>query len=368
MKILMINSVCGIRSTGRICTDLATELEHCGHEVKIAYGRETVPEKFQKYAVRIGNGLNVYASGICSRCFGNEGFNSTSATKKFLKWAESFNPDLVWLHNLHGYYINVELLFKWIKSRPNMQVKWSLHDCWPFTGHCPHFVLVKCDRWKTECGNCVRYKQYPKSLFIDNSKNNFIKKKELFTNIPNMTLIIPTHWLENFVKESFLKEYPVEIIPHKINQEIFKPRSSDFREKHNLQDKKIILGAATAWGVNKGLNDFIDLSGLLGENYAVVLVGLTKKQIKNLPSRIVALERTNNAIELAEMYTAADVFVNPSKLETFGMTTVEAAACGTPTVVYKGTACEEIIEELNCGISVEPGVQHLYDAIISITG
>ena len=150
MKILMINVVCGIRSTGRICTDLAAEMEAQGHEVKIAYGRETVPEKYQKYAVRIGTDWDVKLHGLKSRLLDAHGLGSKKATKHFLDWAEEYKPDLLWLHNIHGYYINYELLFAWIKRRPDMEVKWTLHDCWAFTGHCSHFSFVKCYRWKDQ--------------------------------------------------------------------------------------------------------------------------------------------------------------------------------------------------------------------------
>ena len=364
MKVLMINSVCGIRSTGRICTDLAADLEKDGREVKIAYGRESVPEKFQKFAVRIGGSWDVRTSGLKARLFDNEGFNSVSATRRFLKWADEYNPDLLWLHNLHGYYINLELLFTWIKSRPQMQVKWCLHDCWAFTGHCPHFVIGNCQKWKTQCYDCPKSKQYPKSFFADNSRKNYQKKKDLFTGIRDMTLYVPTHWMENFVKESFLKEYPIEVVPHKVDTEIFHPRESDFRARHGLENKKIILGAATAWGVNKGLGDFIKLAGMLSEEYKIVLVGLTPKQMAGLPANILALPRTNHAVELAEIYTAADVFANPSKVESYGMTTVEAIACGTPAIVYENTACEEVIRELGHGAAVKQSAQYLYEAIL----
>ncbi len=364
MKVLMINSVCGIRSTGRICTDLAAELEKDGHEVKIAYGRESVPEKLKKYAVRIGGKWDVYANGLKSRLLDNEGFNSVSATRRFLKWADEFDPDLLWLHNLHGYYINLKLLFSWIKSRPQMQVKWCLHDCWAFTGHCPHFVLVNCEKWKTQCFNCPKRAGYPKSLLFDRSKKNYQRKKELFTGIPNMTLRVPTHWLGNFVKDSFLKEYPIEVVPPKVDTEIFRPRESDFRARHGLEDKKILLGAATAWGASKGLADFVELAGMLPDEYKIVLVGLTSEQMEGLPKSILALPRTNNAIELAEIYTAADLFLNPTKVETYGLTTVEAIACGTPAIVYENTACEEVVRDLLCGTAVKQGAQYLYEAIL----
>ena len=150
MKVLMINSVCGIRSTGRICTDIAEELEKQGHDVKIAYGRETVPEKYQKYAVRIGTDLDVKLHGIKTRLFDRHGFGSKRATKKFIKWVEEYDPDVIHLHNLHGYYINIKILFDYLK-KANKKVVWTLHDCWAFTGHCTHFDFVGCNKWKCKC-------------------------------------------------------------------------------------------------------------------------------------------------------------------------------------------------------------------------
>lgn len=364
MKVLLINSVCGIRSTGRICTDLAQKFEKEGHEVKIAYGRvEEVPEQFQKYAVRIGNDFDLKMHALRTRILDEHGFGSKRATKKFLKWAEQFNPDLLWLHNIHGYYINVEMLFAWIKKRPNMQVKWTLHDCWAFTGHCSHFSVVQCEQWKIQCNYCLQKDRYPASKIKDNCYENFKRKKASFTGVKNMTLITPSKWLANLVKQSILKEYPIEIEYNTIDLSVFKPTESEFRKKYHLEDKKIILGVASTWDDRKGLDDFIELRKLLDDRYVIVLVGLSEKQIETLPEMIIGIERTNNTVELAEIYTAADVFVNPSREETFGLTTVEAIACGTPAIVYKETACEEIIEMYG-GKAVVANVHNVVEEIL----
>ncbi len=359
MKVLIINSVCGIGSTGRICADIADKLVNDGHEVKIAYGRDFVPEECRKYAVKIGNGLGQKLHGLKTRLFDKHGLGSKRATKKFLRWAEEYNPDLLWLHNIHGYYLNYELLFKWIKSRPNMQVKWTLHDCWAFTGHCAHFIAVKCDKWQSHCSFCSQKYRYPISRLKDNSKNNFDRKRIAFTGVKNMTVITPSNWLRDLVKKSFLKDYPVEVHYNTIDTDVFKPTPSDFREKYNLQDKKIILGVAGAWDERKGLGDFIKLAELLDERFAIVLVGLSKRQIKSISKKIIAINRTNSKKELAEIYSSADVFVNPSKEETFGLTTVEATACGTNAIVYKGTACEEVVKAQGKGVAVEQNIDEL---------
>ena len=363
MRLLEINSVCGIRSTGRIVTDIATEYEQNGWEVKIAYGRETVPEQFSRFAVRIGNDLNVRINALQCRLFDNDGFTAKAQTKQFLAWADEYDPDELWLHNLHGYYINLELLFGWIKSRPQMKVKWTFHDCWAFTGHCSHFSYEGCYKWKTECSNCPLKNEYPSSFFLDNSNKNFNKKKYLFTGIENLTIIAPSYWLKNLIGESFLGEYDIEVKHNTIDTEAFKPTPSDFKSKYGLENKKIVLGVATAWGPKKGLYDFYKLANLLPNSYAVVLVGLSAKQMKQAPREIVAISRTNSKEELAQIYSAADVFLNPSKEEAFGLTTLEAIRCGTKAIALKGTACEEVILE-NGGLLVNDSVEEMVTAII----
>lgn len=363
MKVLMINSVCGIGSTGRICTDLAQEFEKSGHEVKIAYGREEkVPDAFRKYAVRIGSAMDVKLHGLRTRLLDEHGFGSKAATKKFLEWAESYQPDLLWLHNIHGYYINVELLFAWIKKHPKLEVKWTLHDCWAFTGHCAYFTMADCNKWKTHCEHCKQKEKYPTSKGLDNASHNFERKKRAFTGVAHMTLITPSQWLADLVKQSFLSEYPIEVHYNKIDTSVFKPTPSDFRKKYGLEGKKVILGVASTWDERKGLADFLELAKMLDEQYAIVLVGLSKKQIEEMPEKIMGITRTDSPNELAAIYTAADVFVNPSREETFGMTTVEAKACGTKAIVYKDTACEEIARTM-AGEVVEPDVRKLYTAI-----
>ena len=334
MKILILNSVCGIRSTGRICTDLAKELESQGHIIKIAYGRNIVPEEYQKYAVRIGTQWDNKMSAIHTRITDQHGFANKKATSEFLKWAEEFNPELLWLHNIHGYYINIELLFDWIKSRPQMRVKWTLHDCWAFTGHCSYFTAIKCERWKTHCHGCPQKQSYPSSYILDNSFSNFERKKAAFTGVRDLTLITPSKWLENLVKSSFLKEYPIEVVHNTVDTSVFKPTISDFRKRFGLENKKIILGVASVWDNRKGLNDFLKLAEILDDRYAIVLVGLSDKQAKRLPKRIIGLRRSNSAKELAAIYTASDIFFNPTYEDNFPTVNLEAKACGRQIITY----------------------------------
>ena len=355
MKILIINSVCGIGSTGRICVDLAQQFEKQGHTVKIAYGRDGyVPEQFRKYAVRIGTDIDTKLHAIKTRLMDGHGFGSKKATRKFLEWVDEYEPEMIWLHNIHGYYINIELLFSWIKRHPQVNVKWTLHDCWAFTGHCSHFTAVRCEKWKDHCSNCVQKREYPACIFIDRCKKNYDKKRSLFSGVEKMELITPSKWLAGLVKQSFLAEYPVEVSYNTIDYRIFRPTCSDFRQRYGLQNKKIILSVASVWNERKGLRDFINLSHLLDDNYAFVIVGVDKKQLQELPEKVIGIQRTNNSEELAQIYSAADVFFNPTHEDNFPTVNLEAQACNTWVVTYNAGGSAETIQP-NMGIVVDVG-------------
>lgn len=360
MKYLFINSVAGVGSTGRIAADKCRELMKEGHECVLAYGR-TCRNCDDITTVRIGTDLDFKIHGVLNRVFDNHGFNSLTATKRFLNWVREFDPDVIWLHNIHGYYIHVGQLFEYLRFS-GKKIIWTLHDCWSFTGHCAYFDYVRCDKWKTGCHDCPQKKSYPASMVMDNSKENYETKKYHFTGIPNLTLTVPSNWLAGRVKESFLGEYPVEVIYNTVDTDVFKPVSSDFRKKYGLQDKMILLGVANIWEERKGLKDFVALSGLLDERYKIVLVGLTEEQRRTLPKNILALPRTDNIRQLVEIYSAADLHINPSVEETFGMTILEAACCGTPSIVYQDTACEEIALQ-HGGTAVARGPENLLQAI-----
>lgn len=347
MRILFINSVCGIRSTGRIVTELAEKFIASGNECMIAYGREAVPEKYKNISYRIGTDLNVKINALNTRLFDNDGFCAKNETKKFIEWANNYNPDVLWLHNLHGYYINIEMLFDWIKTRPNMQVKWTLHDCWAFTGHCSYFSMANCNKWKSQCEKCIQKKEYPSSFLKDNSFNNFQRKRIAFTGVKHMTIITPSKWLANLVGESFLQEYEVEVHYNTIDNTIFKPTASDFREQHNLQNKTVILGVASTWHERKGLMDFIKLEKMLDDKYYFVLVGVDDKQKNMLSNRFITIEKTNSAEELAKIYTAADVFLNLTYEDNYPTVNLESQACGTPCITYRtGGSVESVSPEL----------------------
>ena len=361
--------------------NIAREYEQKGYEVKVAFGRimkQAATSSDGKRAalygnmgVRIGNDMDVYCHGILSRITDKHGLYSRMSTRKFLKWASEYDPDVLWMHNIHGYYINYEMLFDWIKSRPQMKVKWTLHDCWSFTGHCAHFAYVKCDKWKEGCHDCPQRATYPAAI-RDNSVGNFRRKKAAFTGVSDMTLITPSEWLKDMVKQSYMSEYPVEVKYNTINTEVFRPVDNSFKRNHGIEDKKMILGVASFWNERKGLDDFIELDKKLRSidesestdlaseqnsahgtekgnrsKFKIVLVGLSEAQMEDLRKKgsdILGIPRTNSVSEIVEIYSAADVFVNPTYEDTFPTVNMEAEACGTPVITYDTGGCRETLK------------------------
>lgn len=347
MKVLEINTVCN-GSTGHIAQDIAKDFISNGNECVIAYGRGNPPKDIKSY--RIGSKLSIYFHVLMTRLFDKHGFASKHATKKFIKWIEEYNPDLIWLHNIHGYYLNIEMLFQYL-NKSGKKVNWTLHDCWAFTGHCSHFTYAKCDKWKKQCNNCPVKKEYPSSILFDNCKNNYKKKKEIFNLLDKdkLNIITPSNWLASIVKESFLNKYNVEVINNKVDTNIFKPITSNIKSKYGIENKKIILGVASVWDKHKGFDDFIELSNKISNDYMIILIGLNNQQIEKTKelSNIIGLERTNNIFELVEFYSAADVYLSTSIQETFGMTFWEAYYCGCQKIIgYKTTAITETLDKI----------------------
>lgn len=351
-KILLINAVCGIGSTGRIVADLWKTLKDNGYEAKVAFGVGRGFFVDEQDQFKFNNKLGYYWHNALSRITDRAGFYSSIPTLILLHFIDRFKPDLIHLHNLHGYYINIRLLFNYIK-RHNIPVVWTLHDCWAFTGHCTHFDYIGCYRWKTNCFSCPQRIEYPQSLVLDRSSRNFVQKKKLLTSLDKMSIVTPSVWLANCVKQSFLSKYDVTSIPNGIDVTIFHPVKSDIRQRLSIpNNKKIILTVANVWNEKKGFSDVIRLSRILPVNeYQVVMVGVTKPQLSLLPHSIIGIERTENINELVELYSAADIFFNPSREETMGMVTIEALACGTPAIVYDRTAVPEAVD-MNTGIII----------------
>lgn len=394
MKILFINSVCGIGSTGKIVVDLAREASKQGHQCWIAYGRgdavgiadNEYPRGEKKENCRAGGQQTDGQSGegkagsriglyktesnaevlihvIMSRLTDRQGFYSKMATKRFATWIRKLRPDIIHLHNIHGYYLHLPTLFDTIKDM-NVKVVWTLHDCWAFTGHCSHFDYRSCNRWRKQCFDCPQKKEYPTSFFMEQSKRNFLEKREMFCGVRDMTIVTPSKWLAELVEGSFLGKnhtevkrnrdsadkdgmggYRIQVINNGIDLNVFRETKSEIKKKYGIRDKRVILGVASQWSQRKGLRDFVRLSRMLDKRYQIVLIGLSKKQLKQLPTAIIGIERTSSGEELAMWYTAADVFVNPTYEDTYSMVNVEALSCNTPVVTYRTGGAAEMLSD-----------------------
>lgn len=365
MKVLQINSVCGLGSTGRITNDIDSKLKENNIESYIAYGRETSIKN--EHTLIIGGKLDYYVHGGLTRLFDTHAqFGSRTATKRFIEQVKKIDPDVIHLHNIHGYYLNIKILFDYLRisCKP---VIWTLHDCWGFTGHCSHFSYAQCDKWIEGCHNCLQTRSYPASVLIDNSKRNYRIKRNLFTSLDNITLVTPSQWLAGLVAQSFLAKYPVRVIHNGIDIDVFKPVASEsVRKKFAEGNRFIILGVASKWDQRKGLNHFIELSKMINNDCVIVLVGLSEKQIAELPPNIIGIKRTSNINELAQIYSAADVFINPTLEDNFPTVNLEALACGTPVITFNTGGSPEAINS-DCGYVVEIGdifaVKKLIDQI-----
>lgn len=361
MKIVQVNTVCGTGSTGKIVVALHNLSIKYHHNSYIAYGRNSASNDIPSF--KIGNKTDFYKHVLINFFQGKNGFGSRNVTLKFIKWLDNINPDIIHLHNIHGFYLNIELLFNYIKKR-NIPVIWTLHDCWSFTGQCAHFDYENCSKWKTGCYNCPIYRtNYPYSLFKDNSKWNYIEKKRIFRGANNLTIVTPSQWLADLVSQSFLQEYPVKVIPNGIDLDIFKPFSNQ------PTSKKIVLGVANVWTPQKGFDTFLKLSKHLNSNYQIVLIGVSKAQQKKLKKKypqITAITRTNNQQELVQWYNNAHVYVNPTLEDNFPTTNLEALACGTPVITYKTGGSPESLTD-SCGIIIEKGnFEDLVHAILNL--
>ncbi len=341
MRILQINSVANSGSTGRIAEEIGNVLLEHGHDSYIAYGRGNATSSSK--LIKIGSNKEVYVHGAYTLLTDKHGFASKSATQKFIQEVERIKPDLIALHNLHGYYIHLPTIFDFINEN-NIPVVWTLFDCWAFTGHCSYFDDIDCVKWKSHCNTCPKHKNYPSS-WLDNSFSNFEEKRKIFTSARNMEIIAHSQWLGGLVKKSFLKEYKVHVTPSAINLDLFTPTDSDLKLRYNIGEKKVVLGCASTWSNRKGYHDFISLSKKLSEEYQIVMIGLNAKEIKTLPNYIIGLQRTESIEELAQWYTLAYVFVNPTSQDNFPTTNLEALACGTPVITYNTGGSPEAIDE-----------------------
>lgn len=367
MKIVQINTVTGTGSIGKIMVGIYKVAERNGEEPIIYYGRRKAPDGL--HATKIASHAGVAFHVLRGLFLGNSGFGSNYDTKRMIRMLEAEKPDVIHLHNIHGFYLNIEILFRYLKNS-EIPIVWTLHDCWPFTGHCAYFDYVGCNKWKRECYQCIQKRTaYPYSLIFDRSRENYNRKKELFTGLKNLYIVTPSYWLQELVQTSFLSEYPIRVIPNGIDLNQFKPMDTD-------QGEKIILGVANIWEQRKGLIYFEQLSNYLKENEIIYLVGVNKKQQMELQKKerkgllplgkIKTICRTENQQQLAQLYAKAYVYVNTTLEDNFPTTNLEALACGTPVITFDTGGSSESLDH-SCGIVVpQKDVAALYRAIRTI--
>lgn len=343
MRVLQINVAANVGSTGKIGEEIGKALIKHGHESYMAYGRTA--RKSASTLIKIGNKLDQYIHGAYTLLTDKHGFASVAATKKLIKTIETINPDLIALHNLHGYYINIAILFDYLE-KVQKPVVWTFHDCWPFTGHCSHFENVSCYKWQTQCESCPKTHYYPKS-YIDNAKFNFIHKKRLFTSLKDLTIVTPSHWLRNYTVQSFFSNYPVQTIPTGIDLDVFKPNVLK-------NERPYLLFVSNVWVHTKGYQDIFKLRKLVDTKIDFIIVGLSAKQLKTLPDGIKGYTRTHDINQLVDLYANAMCLINPTYSDNFPTVNIEALACGTSVITYDSGGSPEAIDA-NTGYVVAKG-------------
>ena len=350
-KLLQINVTANWGSTGKIAEQIGLCAMAKGWESYIAYGRMVNPSKNK--LIKIGSQLDVYEHYAESRFLDKEGLASRKSTKKFVQLVEDIKPDIVQLHNIHDHFFNYQVLFEYL-NKTDIKVVWTFHDCWAFTGHCPHFVQENCMKWQVECGKCVK-----RNKFIDRSRENFLLKKSLFTANKNLTIVPCSDWMADFVRQSFLKDKRIEVIHNGVDLNIFKP----VPEARINYEKFRVIAVSNIWLPYKGLNDILKLRNILSDDYEIIMVGLKEEQLKTLPSGIRGVQRTQNVQELVRLYNEADVLINPTYADTFPTVNLEALACGIPVITYKTGGSPEAVDE-KTGMVIEQGnVNALVNAI-----
>ena len=344
MKLFQINSVLNYGSTGKIVEQIALTAQSHGWESVVAHGVKYSRASTQKEFI-VGSGWQTLCHEATSLLFDRHGLSSAKATKRLTEQIREYQPDVIHLHNIHNYYINYKVLFEYLVS-VEIPVVWTLHDCWPFTGHCSYFDMVGCEKWKTGCGKCPGLGVYPRSLFVDRSAKNYKLKQQLFSAVSERLTIVPvSHWLEVFVRESFMKDASVLTIHNGINTEAFSPKgAASLRERMKIEAKFVVLGVALPWTPRKGLADMFSLAEMLPQDkFQVVTVGLSDKQIQQCPKNIIGVKKTSSVAELAEYYSLASVFVNPTYEDNYPTTNLEAMACGTPVITYRTGGSPEAV-------------------------
>lgn len=360
-KLLQINLSANWGSHGKIAAQIGDVAISHGWESYIAYGRACNP--CSSKLIKIGGQWDIYEHLVETRLFDNHGLASRKATKRFIKQIDEIKPDIIHLHNIHGYYLNYRILFEYLQKL-SIPVVWTFHDFWAMTGHCGHFIQANCFKWKDSCGDCpISKTEYPTSLWRDRSRKNLEEKKRLFTSVKDLTIVTVSQWVKDMVDESFFKCIPSRVIYNGLDVDVFKPTPSDLKTELGIpKGKPVVLGVASIWAEHRGLKHFVELSK--DDSYQIVLVGVGESQRRNLPKNIITVARTSNQQELAAFYTMADVYANPTYLETLSMTNIEAMACGTPVVTFRSGGAPETVDS-NTGCVIEQGnTKEFHSAIV----
>ena len=368
-KLLQINPVIRTNtSTGRIMQEIGELAMANGWDSYIAYsgGRDGIKPCKSKL-LPVGGKLSVALHGIWTRLTDRHGLASALATKRFVKKIKDLRPDIIHIHNIHGYFLNYKILFEYL-SNANIPVVWTIHDCWLYTGHCNHYARVGCDKWMTQCDKCPLLSSFPASVLLDNSRRNFNDKKRLFTSVPNMTIVTVSDWMRGEMSNSFLKDCQYKVIHNGVDLNVFNVsnNSAEIRDKYGLGDKHLILGVTSIWCKEKGWDDFVKMSTMLNEDETIVLVGVTQEQMQNLPHNIIGIPRTENVAQLSSLYSVATALVNPTWQDNYPTVNLESIACGTPVITYRtGGSVESVCEDT--GFVVEQGdVEGLLEAFRKI--
>ena len=361
-KIFHISGAINFGAPGRIVEQISLLAEKKGYECFVAHStRNENPSQLQHYAMTTKFQEIIHALG--AKFLDLHGLLSTTQTKELVERIKAYQPDIIHLHNIHGYFCNFKVLFESL-STIDTPVVWTMHDCWPFTGRCFHFVGADCYKWKTGCHDCKSEPGYTVSKYCDRSKSLYELKKRLFTSVKNMTMVPVSDWQAAFLKDSFLKDCNVHTIHNGVDIDKFRPMDGNrIRDKHKLDGKFVILGVASPWNTRKGLDDFYRLRTMLSDEFTIVMVGLTPKQIENLPNGIIGIARTESQQELAEYYSMADVFVNLTYLDTFPTVNLEALACGTPVITYRTGGSPEAVDETTGMVVKQGNTTGIIDAI-----
>lgn len=366
-RLLQINPVVRVStSTGRIMQEIGELAMQNGWESYVAYskGRDGI-RTCASHTIPVGNKWDTWMHGLETRLFDRHGLASVSVTYDFIKHLKEISPDIVHIHNIHGYFLNYPVLFEYL-SKSGIPVVWTVHDCWLYTGHCYYYSYIQCNKWESGCGDCPQKRKFPASWWLDRSARNYQDKQEAFTSMPygKLTIVPVSDWIRGEMSRSFLKDYPFRVIHNGIDTDVFNVYDTDeVKQKYGWQGKHILLGVASIWSEEKGLPDFIKLAQQLRDDEMIVLVGVTEEQKSQLPQNVYGIRRTENIRELAQLYSVADVFVNPTWQDNYPTVNLEAIACGTPVVTYRTGGSVEAITE-DTGFIVEQGdVKGLLDAV-----